>query len=364
MLSIISIYDNEKWDSVVKSFKNYDVYYLSGYSKAFHLHGDGEPILIYYEDSNIRAINTVMIRDIEKDVNFINKLPSCSYFDITTPYGYGGFLIEGKITEECIKHLDDEFSTFFKSKGVISEFVRFHPILKNDEVLDGVYEISRLGKTISMDLNSKEQIWNNMTSKNHNMVRKAQKAGVEIFWGRNLELFGEFIQQYNTIMERDGAKRYYFFEKDFYSSILNDLKYNALIFYAIYKKRIIAMSIILFANQQMHYHLSASDINYRQLAPTNLLLYEAALWGYEIGCKTFHLGGGVGSREDNLYKFKSAFNRNSYNTFNIGRKIFDEYKYKELVTMRTVESLKTYNTKVRTEDIINLSDDYFPKYRC
>jgi len=28
----------------------------------------------------------------------------------------------------------------------------------------------------------------------------------------------------------------------------------------------------------MHYHLSATDREYRNLAPTNLLLYEAACW--------------------------------------------------------------------------------------
>jgi Pyruvate/2-oxoacid:ferredoxin oxidoreductase gamma subunit len=50
------------------------VYYLSGYSKAFQLHGDGEPTLFYYEDSNIKAVNVVMIgvmaqrTDIDKDI--------------------------------------------------------------------------------------------------------------------------------------------------------------------------------------------------------------------------------------------------------------------------------------------------------
>ena len=50
MLEIINIDESEKWDSIVKSFSNYDVYYMSGYTKAFKLHGDGEPTLIYYHD--------------------------------------------------------------------------------------------------------------------------------------------------------------------------------------------------------------------------------------------------------------------------------------------------------------------------
>ena len=73
MLSIITLDESDKWDSIVKSFRNYDVYYLSGYTKAFKLHGDGEPTLIYYHDEEIRAINVVMIRDIAEDKNFKDK---------------------------------------------------------------------------------------------------------------------------------------------------------------------------------------------------------------------------------------------------------------------------------------------------
>lgn len=58
-----------------KSFSNADVYYLSGYVKAFKIHGDGEPILYYYQDENIRAINVVMKRDIAEDKKFSESIP-------------------------------------------------------------------------------------------------------------------------------------------------------------------------------------------------------------------------------------------------------------------------------------------------
>ena len=65
---------------------------------------------------------------------------------------------------------------------------------------------------------------------------------------------------------------------------------NYEMFYATLDGKIIAMSIMLFANKQMHYHLSGSMMEYRNLAPSNLLLYKAAVWGSEQGYKTFHLG--------------------------------------------------------------------------
>ncbi|WP_411738690.1 lipid II:glycine glycyltransferase FemX [Peribacillus sp. S4] len=338
MLTVITIDQPEKWDSIVKGFKGYDVYYLSDYTKAFSIHGDGEPMLFYYENQDIKAMNVVMKRDISIDKRFTLKIPPNTFYDIATPYGYGGFLIEGNVTEDSMRALDYEYSSICKSEGIISEFVRFHPYLNNGEDLKDIYEISTLGKTITMNLYSKDQIWSNITSKNRNVIRKAKKSGIEIYWGRNPKLFDEFISLYNKTMDKDNAKEYYYFKKDFYNSVLFDLKYNSLMFYAVYQKKIIAMSMILYSNLQMHYHLSASDREYQKFAPTNLLLFEAACWGSVNGYKTFHLGGGLGSKEDSLYKFKKAFNENSDTEFTIGRKIFNQEKYDKLVSIRENES--------------------------
>lgn len=124
-----------------------------------------------------------------------------------------------------------------------------------------------------------------------------------------------------------------------------------MIFYAKYDQKIISMSMILFGNDNMHYHLSASDREYQSLAATNLLLYEAACWGCENGYKSFHLGGGLGSKEDGLFKFKKAFNKNSETYFSIGKKIFDKEKYNELVEVR----------EKNKED--NKETSFFPRYR-
>ena len=45
MLTVYTLEQADQWDAIVRTFKNYDVYWLSGYVKAFQLHGDGEPLL-------------------------------------------------------------------------------------------------------------------------------------------------------------------------------------------------------------------------------------------------------------------------------------------------------------------------------
>ena len=343
MIDKYNITQAEIWDDIVKGFARYDVYYLSGYVKAFQIHGDGEPQLLYYKVDGLKAIYVYMKR----------KTAIEGYYDSVTPYGYGGVLFEGDTSEEMLQVFWKAYVEKMKEEKMVDNFVRYHPVLANAIPMKKISTVIDLGKTVAFDLASEEVIWNNIISKNRNMIRKAEKKGIEIRHGKGLELFKDFKRIYNATMEKDHAEEYYFFGDAFYESIDRDLHDNFEVFYAVLNGEIIAMSIILFANEQMHYHLSGSMFEYRNLAPSNLLLYKAALWGHEQGFKTFHLGGGVGSGEDNLYKFKAAFNRNSDYQFSIGKEIFDQEKYNDLVAKR-----------VSRDKDFNKESTYFPLYRA
>lgn len=332
-LTVITLAEAAQWDAAVRTFRDYDVYYLSGYVKAFQLHGDGEPLLFYCEGDGLRGINVVMRRDIAKDPHFAGKLPEGTYFDFATPYGYGGWLMEG---EGDRAPLFAAYEDWCRKNNAVSEFVRFHPVLGNQEAVRDGYEVVALGGTVAMDLSSPETVWANLTSKNRNVIRKAQKNGLRVYHGQYPEIYETFREIYNATMDKDRAEAYYYFAPAFYGSVLNDLPRNAQVFYARAEDgTVAAASIMLSANGRMNYHLSGSRRELQQLAPTNLLLYEAALWGCANGCKTLHLGGGVGSGEDSLYQFKKAFYRGEPRRFHIGRKIFLPETYELLTALRT-----------------------------
>ena len=342
MIKLYSIEEKAQWDSIVKSFSQYDVYYLSGYVKAFQIHGDGDPHLLYYEDNGLRAIYVYMRR----------KTPLEGVYDSVTPYGYGGVLFDGDTSEANRQTFWKAYVEKMKAEGIVDNFVRYHPVLVNAVNMKFTDTVIDLGKTIAFDLASPDVIWENIISKNRNMIRKAEKNGITIEHGKGMDLLDKFTEIYNATMDKDHAEEYYYFKRPFYESIDCDLQGNYEMFYAVYEGRPIAMSIMIFANGRLNYHLSGSDIEYRNLAPSNLLLYKAALWGYEQGCKTFHLGGGVGSGEDNLYKFKAAFNKNSDYQFSIGKEIFDQEKYDELVALRA-----------KQDSDFNPESKFFPLYR-
>lgn len=347
MLTVYNLEQSEQWDSIVRTFKEHDVYYLSGYVKAFYLHGDGIPLLFYYESDGLRGINVVLKRDVSDCECFKGKIPQGRYFDFSTAYGYGGWILDGEGDKAV---LFSEYDKWCQKKGIISEVVRFHPILNNYEYCKGSYEIAPLGETVSIDLSSPEVIWSNFTSQNRNKIRKAKKRGVRIYSGRSEELFAEFKKVYNTTMNKDNATDYYYFDDEFYNSILYDLPSNAQIFYAqLTDGTIIGMAIMLTENGYMTYHLSGSLPEYSTYASINLLLYEAALWGSANGCKSLHLGGGVGSKEDSLLVFKKSFYRGEYCRYRLGKKIMNQNRYDELCKLAYGEN--------------PIMTDFFPAYR-
>lgn len=342
MIQIFDMNHRSEWDNTVRSFEEYDVYYLSGYVRAFEIHGDGEPQMFYYEDNGLRGIYVYMKRKTAID----------GVYDSITPYGYGGFLLEGNQSEENLKELWAAYVQKMKELNIVDNFVRYHPVLANAVPMKEVSDVIDLGKTVAFHLDSPEVIWENIVPKNRNMIRKAEKNGIEIHHAHDMVLFADFIRIYNATMDKDNAEEYYYFGEEFYKSIHEDLDGHYEMFYATLDGLIIAMSIMLFANKKMHYHLSGSMMEYRNLAPSNLLLYKAALWGCEQGYKTFHLGGGVGSGEDNLYKFKAAFNRKSDYQFSIAKMVFDQEKYDALVEERAARDPE-----------FNRESKFFPLYR-
>ena len=126
MLTVYTLDQSKEWDQIVKTFKDHDVYWLSGYVKGFRIHGEGEPLLFFYESEKTRAINVAMKRDIAQAPAFLGKLAVGEWFDLATPYGYGGWLVEGEQT----KGLFIAYKNWCEEHNVVSEFVRFHPVVK------------------------------------------------------------------------------------------------------------------------------------------------------------------------------------------------------------------------------------------
>lgn len=332
MMKIITCSDQAEWNKIVKSFAAWDVYYLFQYAWSLQLHGDGEPLLVYYESDQMRMAYVVMQTDIADSFYFEGEIDKNQCFDWSTPYGYGGPLFEGKRDEKELQRFERELRQYCNENGIVSQFNRFHPILQNQDIPYMASDVVHLKKTVYMDLADRETIWKNMTSNCRQNIRKATGNGIRICWDQGEQL-EDFIRVYEATMNYHEAEEFYFFKKQYFQYLTDNLREYMCMFYATYEERVVCAALFLFNGTYLHYHLGGTLPEYRNLGAMNLLLYEAAKWGEEKGMKIMHLGGGV-QAEDSLLRFKKQFNRNGLLDFCIGKMIFMQETYDELVMIR------------------------------
>ncbi len=239
--------------------------------------------------------------------------------DATTPYGYGG-----PVARDL--HAATEFHAGYEAwcaeQGIVSTFVRFHPLYENHRYSG--FHVERLGETIAWRLG--DDLFERMHSHHRRVVRKAQRAGVELSVTESADDLDEFVALYERTMDRRGATAFYRFSSEYWEAL------RALVVRV--DARLageLAASVLCFSSRPwLHYHLGASSDEGRRVGASNLVLYEAARWGRERGCELFHLGGGVGGAEDSLLEFKRRFDPEGAREFAVGKAVHDSETYRAL----------------------------------
>jgi len=335
VIEIFKIYDNKsksEWNHCVTSFHSWDVYYLFDYVNALSLHGDGDILLLYFENNTDRLCYVVMQKDISKDFRFCNHLPAGKYFDWETPYGYGGPLCDSEISRESQVLFTQHLFDYCISHNIVSQFIRFHSLLCNENVLTDTIEVKYLRNTIFIDTSTNhETILANISSRSRRNIRKAINNSVNVIIS-DMSNIEAFISMYKETMQRNNADEYYMFDESYFHN-LSLLEDNCSLFYATIDNEPIAGFIVLNNDCFAHYHLGASYTKYMHLAPTNLLMYEVACWANNKGLSKLHLGGGM-APNDSLFQFKQQFNPTGLANFVVGRTIFIPDAYNSLMNIR------------------------------
>jgi predicted N-acyltransferase len=291
-----------------------------------------------------------MLNDISKMKVFSRDLQPAKFFDLTTPYGYGGPIVEGDFDATSQRRFTNEIFDFCEQNNIVSQFIRFHPLQNNQIFMKDLCEIAELKETIMIDTTNHEIINENMDSKNRNMIRKAKKTGVSITHD-NGERIDEFIRIYESTMKENQAGSYYYFEREYYDYLIDEMSDNTIYFYSYAEGRMISAAIFFYNEKYMHYHLSGTLKEFRYMASMNLLLNEAAVWASGRGIRQLHLGGGVGTT-DSLFGFKKQFNKKGKLSFYIGRNIFNKKAYDELLDIRS-----------KNDSNFDVNNSHFIQYR-
>jgi hypothetical protein len=279
-----------EWDGL-----ELDAYYRRPYVESAALLDRGRPFLLEHDG--------VFFAGIERE----------GPRDVTSPYGYGGPTGPG---------FWPAYDDWARERGVVSTFVRFHPLLGNQQ--GAPIHVEQLAPTVAWRLGDDRDLLAGLHFKHRNKVRKAENAGAAVTQADGL---GGFVELYEDTMRRIDADPFYLFEPAYWERLseLPLVRFDAAI-----DGEVVASALCLASPPWLHYHLSGTTDAGRETGSSTLVLLEAARWAQQQGYERFHLGGGLGGKADSLHHFKARFDPEGLVEAALGKAIHDEDAYREL----------------------------------
>lgn len=335
--AVIEVNDS-RWSEIVIKSKQFDFYH----SQSYHLleKGNRPVLLAAIFDDDFIALPLI-----------VRKIPSTSFSDCTSVYGYCGPISNlnfEDIPSEKNIYFKEQLLVFFESNQIVSVFSRLHPLIATDNFFNDFGSIKYINKTVAIDLRQTlEEQRAQFRKSNKNELNQLRKNGFEVVEAQTKEDVDAFIAIYHETMHRNQASESYFFDHHYFYNFLENKGFESKLLLAKKEGEIIAGAINTITNKIMQGHLAGTAGKYLKEKPMKLIIDEFRLIGNKRGLDFYHLGGGLaGSDEDSLFLFKTGFSdyRCEYKTWQM---IIDYQKYNEL-------------TAAVGED---KNDSFFPLYR-
>jgi hypothetical protein len=325
------VFDSNKnknsWNELINQnqFSNLDIYYSPDYINLY-TNKLNKGLMFYYEENNKKWF----IPCIKKQIEIKNKIFN-DYYDLETPYGYGGPISNSK-DKNFIRNATDSFIKWCNSEKIINFIIKFHPVIKNEEMFFSKDNLILDRKTLEIDLSKKNFIYDELiTSKVRNMINRVKKDNVIIEINNSKSVINQIKEMYIKKMRQKNAKEFYFFNDDYFTKLSDIVNRNGWCITASTKFELLGFAIFLNYNQKSSYHLSSTINSKKYPGLTNSIIKKAVDSAQLYGFDSINLGGGNTSNEqDSLYKFKLRMS-NKKNNFFIYKKVLDKKAYKVLI---------------------------------
>lgn len=353
-LSILRLDRADEWLTLVESSWQHDFYHLPAYHALAESQGEGRACLVVYRESTDHIVLPLLIRP----VPLVPGLAECGvgWWDATSVYGYAGPLVSRPdLPVSFIQRFQESFSEWCEAQRIVSIFSRLHPLLPQAAVLTGLGEIVSWGQTISIDLQRPLAAQFAAYRKSHRYeINRMRRMNVMCEMSTVPQDWEIFIAIYTETMHRVKADAGYFLGKAYFDGLRQRLPDIFHLFLCRQDAEVLCGGLFTSCDGIVQYHLSGAREAFMSLSPTKLMLDEVRLWANAQGARVFHLGGGVGSKEDSLFLFKAGFS-DCRHDFRLWRWICNGEAYSRLVVAR-----QTWHEQQRDGGI---SETYFPTYR-
>ena len=340
MLNIVR--EKNEWDLIVEKCDYADFYHTHAYHQLSKKQ-DEEAVLLYYCEFDKIIALPLLLRQIE----------GTTYKDATSVYGYAGPITKN-ITEEYDNNLfKKELLLFFKQQNIVSVFSRLNLFIPHQETcLRDLGKTDSLGRLVYIDLT--KTLDEQLTHYHRRLKTYINKSRIiyNIKKSNTVDDLDKFIDLYYKNMRRVNADGKYFFDKQYFLDLMDNANFESELLLAICHETgdIAGGAIFMKKNKIIQYHLSGTNEKYLNLNPVKLLIDEMRIKGSNEGFSFLNLGGGVGSKEDSLFYFKSGFSKDTV-PFKVWKYEVDQRIYKDLV--RQKKGLTS----------LDKTSDFFPRYR-
>lgn len=328
-----------RWAEFLRTSRH-DFYHLPEYAVLSARHDGGEACALVVEGRGDESMLLPLIR----------RPLQGGLSDVTSPYGYGGPLVNG--SPEFMGEALSAGCEALAAEGVVSLFARLHPII-NDRETDVPGTVVDHGETVVIDLSkSAEELWSETRKSHRQQITRARANGHRVYVDADLSHLASFGAMYRATMRRVGASEYYVFGDDYFEGLASALGPRANLFVLERDGVVSAAGIFVETDGIVQSHLTADEPSLTR-GGTKKLLYDAVRrWAQERGDRWFHLGGGVGAASDSLWRFKAGFSRDR-RRFRTLRVVILEPEYREF----------TAAAGTRTESMDGRDEAFFPPYR-
>ncbi len=309
----------------------YDTYHLPEYSTVCATFEGGRPAAILYKDSQVTILIPVLLRRLPANIEtrVLSAIPTASlplpratlgeteafFVDAFSPYGYPGPVVlhQATVPIEERRAIESEaqssICSMLVSFGVVSLFVRFHPLFAADHDLKPTFgTMSQPSQTVFIDLtDSLETISKNMEKSHRQGIKKLYNLGFSTV-ANDFSYLTEFIRIYHATMDRVAATANYYFSTEYFEELIRALDSRVHLIVGLSPEGTVVSGGLFFQEDGIvQFHLSASDPEFRNLAPGKMIADAAISLFKSRGQRCLHFGGGVGGRDDSLLAYKQRF---------------------------------------------------------
>ncbi len=307
---ILSI-DDSRWPELVREASG-DIFYEPSYCRFLTEGTPHLPVMLLYEDHLGKVFDVTLVKAIQSlpfFADIADQFPDPPV-DLASPDYNSPIVIadprDSAKLLQCYRRSVDEYC---RETGVVTEFVRFHPLSESAHLL----ETNPGAELLYIDLRpGYENAFHGYRKGHKSTIKKAAREGAEFRFcnSTDTDALAKVYELYIEAMQRKEAKSVYLHKFEHFQNMARHLGDRLLILESLARGQIASANIFLLGRKHMWFKYSGLDQQLRGSGAHTFMLDRAIHWACEQGFEHFMLGGGI-EPGDSTHASKRGFTHRS-----------------------------------------------------